>query len=108
MDRGVRYHTISPVYNLLPNLEQSPMYNAFNFSTGMFGNASPSTYFTWPNTTVGYLRPVDQAKAAAGDPANGFPAIHGLFSVADLGGWDSLDQKLFSDTGIATQAIAKG
>jgi len=41
---------------LLPNLEQSTMYNAFNFSTGMFGNASPSTYFTWPNTTVGYLQ----------------------------------------------------
>jgi prepilin-type N-terminal cleavage/methylation domain-containing protein/prepilin-type processing-associated H-X9-DG protein len=39
---------------LLPNLEQSPMFNAFNFSTGMFGNASPSTYFTFPNTTVTY------------------------------------------------------
>ncbi len=59
-------------------------------------------------TTVGYLRPVDPAKAAAGDPANGFPAIHDLFTVADLGGWDALDQKLFSDTGIATQAIAQG
>src|SRR6266550_1372556 len=59
-------------------------------------------------TTVGYLRPVDPAKAAAGDPANGFPAIHDLFTVEDLGGWDALDQKLFSDTGIATQAIAQG
>ena len=59
-------------------------------------------------TTVGYLRPVDPGKAAAGDPANGFPAIHDLFTVADLGGWDALDQKLFSDTGIATQAIAQG
>jgi prepilin-type N-terminal cleavage/methylation domain-containing protein/prepilin-type processing-associated H-X9-DG protein len=41
---------------LLPFLEQNPMYNAWNFSTGMFGNASPSTYFTWPNTTVQYLQ----------------------------------------------------
>jgi prepilin-type N-terminal cleavage/methylation domain-containing protein/prepilin-type processing-associated H-X9-DG protein len=41
---------------LLPNLEQSTMANAFNFSTGMFGNASPSTYFTFPNTTVTYLQ----------------------------------------------------
>jgi prepilin-type N-terminal cleavage/methylation domain-containing protein/prepilin-type processing-associated H-X9-DG protein len=41
---------------LLPNLEQQTMFNAWNFSTGMFGNASPSTYFTWPNTTVEYLQ----------------------------------------------------
>jgi len=41
---------------LLNNIEQSTMYNAFNFSTGMFGNASPSTYFTFPNTTVGYMQ----------------------------------------------------
>jgi len=39
---------------LLPSLEGGAMFNAFNFSTGMFGNASPSTYFTWPNTTVAY------------------------------------------------------
>ncbi|MDP9300329.1 MAG: sulfate ABC transporter substrate-binding protein [Actinomycetota bacterium] len=59
-------------------------------------------------TTVGYLRPVDPTEAAAGDQANGFPAITDLFTVADLGGWDALNQKLFSDTGIATQAIAQG
>jgi sulfate transport system substrate-binding protein len=59
-------------------------------------------------TTVGYLRPVDPAKAAAGDQANGFPPITDLFTVADLGGWDALNQKLFSDTGVATQAIAQG
>ena len=45
-------------------------------------------------------------QAAAGDPANGFPAIKDLFTVDDLGGWDALDQKLFSDDGIATQAKA--
>jgi prepilin-type N-terminal cleavage/methylation domain-containing protein/prepilin-type processing-associated H-X9-DG protein len=41
---------------LLPNLEQATMYNALNFSCGFFGNASPSTYFTWPNTTVSYMQ----------------------------------------------------
>jgi prepilin-type N-terminal cleavage/methylation domain-containing protein/prepilin-type processing-associated H-X9-DG protein len=59
---------------LLPSLEQSTMYNAFNFSTGMFGNASPSTYFTWPNTTVGYMQlnslicPSDGARRRPGAP----------------------------------------
>src|SRR5205814_2034232 len=41
---------------LLPGLEQQPLFNAMNFSTGFFGNASPSTYFTFPNTTVGYTQ----------------------------------------------------
>jgi len=59
---------------LLPNLEQGPVYNAMNFSTGFFGNASPSTYFTWPNTTVGYLQlavlicPSDGSKQRPGAP----------------------------------------
>jgi len=57
-------------------------------------------------TSVGFLRSTDFAKAQAGDPKNGFPAIQDLFTVKDLGGWDALTQKLFSDTGIATQAIA--
>jgi len=55
---------------------------------------------------TGYLRSTDPAKAAAGDPANGFPKIQDLFTVEQLGGWDALDQKLFSDNGIATQAKA--
>jgi sulfate/thiosulfate transport system substrate-binding protein len=59
-------------------------------------------------TTTGYLRSTDPKKAAAGDPANGYPAIQDLFTVEDLGGWDALNQKLFSDDGIATQAIANG
>jgi sulfate/thiosulfate transport system substrate-binding protein len=57
-------------------------------------------------TSVGFLRSTDAAKAQAGDPANGFPAIKDLFTVKDLGGWDALNQKLFGDSGIATQAIA--
>ena len=59
-------------------------------------------------TDTGFLRSTDPAKAAAGDPANGFPAIEDLYTVQDLGGWDALDQKLFSDTGIVTQAKAAG
>ena len=57
-------------------------------------------------TTTGFLRSTDPKKAAAGDPANGFPAIKDLFTVEDLGGWDALNEKLFGDNGIATQAIA--
>lgn len=57
-------------------------------------------------SSVGFLRSTDPARAAAGDPANGFPAIHDLFTVADLGGWNALNNKLFSETGIATEGIA--
>jgi sulfate/thiosulfate transport system substrate-binding protein len=57
-------------------------------------------------TDTGYLRSTDAAEAQAGDPANGFPKIADLYTVDDLGGWDALEQKLFSDTGIATQAKA--
>jgi sulfate/thiosulfate transport system substrate-binding protein len=57
-------------------------------------------------TSVGFLRSTDEAKAQKGDPANGFPKIQDLWTVDDLGGWPALDQKLFSDTGIATTAIA--
>ena len=57
-------------------------------------------------TDTGFLRSTDVAKAQAGDPANGYPAIQDLFTVEDLGGWDALNTKLFSDTGIATQAVA--
>jgi sulfate/thiosulfate-binding protein len=59
-------------------------------------------------TSTGFLRSTDPSKAQAGDPANGFPAIKDLFTVQDLGGWDALDQKLFSTDGIATKAIGQG
>jgi prepilin-type N-terminal cleavage/methylation domain-containing protein/prepilin-type processing-associated H-X9-DG protein len=39
---------------LLPNLEQSTMFNAFNFSTGLFGNSSSPTVYSTGNTTVAY------------------------------------------------------
>jgi sulfate transport system substrate-binding protein len=57
-------------------------------------------------TETGYLRSTDATEAAAGDPANGFPAIKDLFTVEDLGGWDAINEKLFGDNGIATQAKA--
>jgi prepilin-type N-terminal cleavage/methylation domain-containing protein/prepilin-type processing-associated H-X9-DG protein len=43
---------------LLPNLEQTSMFNAFNFSTGMFGNASGNQppYAAFNNTTVAYMQ----------------------------------------------------
>ena len=53
---------------------------------------------------VGFLRPVDLASAQKGGP--GMPAIKDLWTVDELGGWDALTQKLFSDAGVATQAIA--
>lgn len=57
-------------------------------------------------TDTGYLRSTDPTLAQAGDPSKGFPAIKDLYTVQDLGGWDALDQKLFADNGIATQAVA--
>jgi sulfate/thiosulfate transport system substrate-binding protein len=57
-------------------------------------------------SSIGFLRSTDAAKAQAGDPANGFPAIHDLFTVADLGGWNALNDTLFSDSGIVTRGIA--
>jgi sulfate transport system substrate-binding protein len=57
-------------------------------------------------TDVGFLRSTDLVEAKKGDPANGFPAIEDLWTVQQMGGWDALTEKLFSDQGIATQAIA--
>jgi len=43
---------------LLPNLEQGPLFNAFNFSTGLFGNATGNSpgYAALGNTTVAYVQ----------------------------------------------------
>jgi sulfate transport system substrate-binding protein len=56
--------------------------------------------------TVGFLRPTDAAAAAAGDKEMGFPPIEDLWTVDDFGGWDALDETLFSENGIFTQAFA--
>ncbi|MGE5459618.1 MAG: sulfate ABC transporter substrate-binding protein [Solirubrobacterales bacterium] len=55
--------------------------------------------------TVGSLRPTDAAAAAAGDKEMGFPPIQDLWTVDDFGGWKALDEKLFSDSGVFTQAF---
>ena len=55
-------------------------------------------------TDVGFLRSTDLAEAQAG--GGGFPPIEDLWTVEDFGGWDGLNEQLFSDTGIVTQAIA--
>ena len=41
---------------LLPNIEQMPMFNAFNFSTGIFGNSPSPSVYSMNNTTVAYMQ----------------------------------------------------
>ncbi len=56
--------------------------------------------------SVGFLRPVDPEEAAAGD-GDTFAPITDLFTVEDLGGWDSINEKVFGDPdGIFTKAFA--
>jgi len=55
-------------------------------------------------TDVGFLRSTDKKEAQQG--GGQFPAIQDLFTVDEIGGWDALNQQLFSDSGIVTQAIA--
>jgi len=58
---------------LLPSVEQSSMFNAFNFSAGFFGNAS-GTGPTAGNTTVAYLQlatlicPSDNSRRRPNEP----------------------------------------
>ena len=49
-------------------------------------------------------RSTDLEEAQKG--GNGYPPIEDLWDVDDLGGWDALTEKLFTDFGIVTQAIA--
>jgi sulfate/thiosulfate transport system substrate-binding protein len=58
--------------------------------------------------SVGHLRSTDLAEAKAGDEANGLPPVEDVFDVDEIGGWDALNEKLFSDSGIVTTAIANG
>lgn len=55
-------------------------------------------------TEVGFLRSTDLKEAQAGGGL--FPPIEDLWTVDELGGWDALNEELFSDTGVVTQAIA--
>jgi sulfate/thiosulfate transport system substrate-binding protein len=55
-------------------------------------------------TTVGYERPVDQARAAEGD-GQMFPAVQDLFTTDQIGGWDQLlNDTVFGSNGAFTQA----
>jgi sulfate transport system substrate-binding protein len=57
-------------------------------------------------TTVGFLRSTDKAEAAKG--GDQFAAIDDLFTVEDLGGWDSLNEEVFGEPdGIFTKAFAE-
>jgi sulfate/thiosulfate-binding protein len=55
-------------------------------------------------TDTGFLRSTDKKEAQKG--GGQFPAIEDLFTVDEIGGWDALNEELFSDSGIVTQAIA--
>jgi sulfate/thiosulfate-binding protein len=57
-------------------------------------------------TSVGFLRSTDKAEAQKG--GGDFPPIEDLFTVDEIGGWDALTEKLFSDSGVVTTAIAGG
>ena len=55
-------------------------------------------------TDVGFLRSTDLAEAQAG--GEGFPELEDVWAVDEFGGWESLNDKLFSDAGLVTAAIA--
>ncbi|HEV2757210.1 MAG TPA: sulfate ABC transporter substrate-binding protein [Actinomycetota bacterium] len=54
-------------------------------------------------TSVGFLRSTDPAEAQKG--GDGFPPVEDLFTVEDFGGWDELNEKLFSSEGLFTTAF---
>jgi sulfate/thiosulfate-binding protein len=57
-------------------------------------------------TKVGFLRPPNAQAAAQGD-GDKFVPIQDLFMVADLGGWEQINTKVFGDPdGIFTKAFA--
>jgi prepilin-type N-terminal cleavage/methylation domain-containing protein/prepilin-type processing-associated H-X9-DG protein len=58
---------------LLPHMEQGPLFNAFNFSLGIFGNASGNTNQQGNNTVMNtqiasFLCPSDGARKRPADP----------------------------------------
>jgi sulfate transport system substrate-binding protein len=56
--------------------------------------------------SVGYQRPIDVAKAQAGNGSE-YPAIDDLFTTDDIGGWDELESdSVFGPNGAFTQAQA--
>jgi sulfate/thiosulfate transport system substrate-binding protein len=56
--------------------------------------------------SVGFLRPTDAAAAAKGD-GDQFPPVKDLFTIEDLGGWETLNTDVFGDGGLFTNAFAE-
>lgn len=56
--------------------------------------------------TVGYERSTDLAAAAAGEDGV-FEPIDDLFTTDDIGGWTELDEVVFGEEGVFTQALAE-
>ncbi len=58
-------------------------------------------------TTVGFLRSTDPAEAQKGGEAGRvrFEKVEDLFTVDDFGGWEELNEKLFSAEGLFTTAF---
>ena len=52
------------------------------------------------------LRPVDPT--VAGERADAFPAVPGLFTIADLGGWDTVTRTLFADGAAFDRLVDRG
>ena len=55
-------------------------------------------------TSTGFLRSTDPKEAQKGD-GEMFPEVEDLFTVEDLGGWDSLNEDVFGEEGIFTEAF---
>ena len=55
-------------------------------------------------TSVGFLRSTDKAEAQKGD-GDMFPPVEDLFTVEDLGGWDAIDEEVFGEAGVFTEAF---
>ena len=54
-------------------------------------------------SSVGFLRSTDLEEARKG--GEGFPPVEDLWTVEDLGGWDAIDEDVFGETGIFTEAF---
>jgi sulfate transport system substrate-binding protein len=58
-------------------------------------------------SSVGFLRPTDPAQAKKGD-GDMFPPVEDLFTVEDLGGWETLNEDVFGEAdGLFTKAFAE-
>jgi sulfate/thiosulfate transport system substrate-binding protein len=58
-------------------------------------------------SSVGFLRPTDPSQAKKGD-GDMFPPVEDLFTVEDLGGWETLNNDVFGEAdGLFTKAFAE-